>query len=299
MTKTDLEWSQRWRGELLQTLKENGGELLDLLNFVTAVCRRKGLGAEIVDKEKAKKFYEKKARTILAFDVAPLIKQSLAKSSDDELWMDFVITVFRGVDRIVQDHARPITFAPEVPLGNIEDSVPSVEEAYEREQAEKEELLPTSEAKVICKVAVTMDSIYATINERVLVAKLPIYSLMKKYPRRYGFLWGLFVALWPEVELFEALTEAYAGESVKVPVKTDYKKAERVRQVLHLRSTGLTQEEIAVQLHMKQPRVHQLLKEWAATRRPEYEKEKAMLKALNKGLNCLMKAKVAHEIHSL
>jgi hypothetical protein len=299
---TDLEWSYRWPRLLpvLQDLRHGAGELLDLLDFVMAACRRKGIGSEIVDKEIAKRTVEKKARTILAYDVAPLIKQSrLAQTSDDDLRSDFVSTVFRGVDRIVTDRARPISFGPEPVLENLRDKVPSVEEAYEREQEEKaaEELQPRLPEKALRKVAPTMEAIYSTINQRALI--VPIYSLMKEHPDRYAFLWGLYVALWPNVERFEQLVQAYAGATVKVPVKANYKKVERLGKVLHLRSKGLTQEKIAAQLHMKQEGVSILVTEWKNRRRAEMVMERAVLKALNRAVKCLTKAAAVDEIRAL
>lgn len=74
---------------------------------------------------------------------------------------------------------------------------------------------------------------------------------------------------------------------------------DQLRKVLQLRSTGLTQAKIAARLHTSQPRVNQLLKDWADTRRPEMEMERDVLKALNKALNCQVKATTAHKIRSL
>lgn len=289
---TDYEWATKyWGQKILSALKE--GELLDFLPFVIAACKRKGLGEEISDAERRRAEVEKKARTILAYDVAPLIKSSRL-TPNAEFWKEFVEAVFKGVERIVIDRARPMTYAP-VTL-EPPDRVPSVEETYEREQ---EERLPQAPEKALREGIMTMDRLISAINERMLQAKWPIYSLMKKHPRRHEFLWGLLVALFPNLDLFEALVEAYSGASVKVPMKADYRKAERVRKVLQLRHAGLTQVKIASRLHTSQPLVHQLLKDEAASRRPEMEMERALLKALNKALNCQVKATSARKIRSL
>jgi len=293
----DYEWATKyWRGKILSALRED--ELLDFLPFIIAACYRHRLGAEISDSTRRRAEVEKKARTILTYDVALLIKSSrLAPTPDDKFWKEFVDAIFKGVERIVTDRARPVTYAP-VAL-EPPDRVPSVEEAYEREQEEKavEELRPRLSEKALQKVAPSMEAIYSTINQRMLI--VPIYSLMKEHPDQYAFLWALYVALWPKVERFEQLVQEYAGATVKVPVKADYVKPERLRKVLHLSSTGLTQEKIATRLHMKQERVSQLVTEWKTRRRDEMVMERAVLKALNRALKCLMKAEAIGELRAL
>jgi predicted XRE-type DNA-binding protein len=278
---------------VLNDLSSGEGSLEDLLPFLEAACQKSKIGVEIENKEKRKEYVTKSARRILNYDVAQLIRQvRVTKSSN--LWGEMVETVFHGVERVVVDHEHPLTYRPDVPLEGLRDKAPSVEEAYEREQKEQA-VAEFSAVPALRSVVASADSILSTINSRTA----PLYSLMKKRPSQYGFLWGLFVALWPHVELFEALMENYAGAKIEVPKQTDCAKAELLRNVLQLRQAQLTQAQIASKLGITQPRVNQLLKEWDSSRSPERELDEALIKELNKGLNCRVLDKIVDAIRAL
>jgi hypothetical protein len=274
-TPIDRDRAERWRAEILPLL--NGlSQPAAVERFVLSACRLAALDKKAVAR-------------ILAYDVALLLdrwhRDLPAQRTDEQLWDELVDAVSAGVERIVSDDGHiallPLTEAPA-------DTAPSVESAYEREQTE--EALPArlahSEEAALRKIAPAAPEMLAEMKRRMLRAKKPIYLLLWAEPHRWRALVGLFVALWPDVALFESLASTYQG-CPGLPSAKDYAEAEKLRIMLRMRATGHSAPKTAAILHATPYKVRKALKDWDTGRISDSAAERRLLSAFNQAIHAL------------